>query len=815
MGLFHRKNKKKSIMLDDKYTIRLEFADQFKPENNTQVAEAIQSASETEKNNGLPALDQTLPFATLKTAEDLFDNLRDVVAETAEPIEFDYLAIWLFDKTKKAKMGKPNSDDGNPQEYITLPGFKLNYDYQNLTKVIFETIFNLPENSDVSYDEKIEICQDLKQAYLESVNVGENEIARLPKKDEIEKGAVTLDVPAYSTSEPPAEAEPKKQYYDAKTHTFSDHPIADDTPSTTETVAAEPVSTPAPAPIEKPKPAAKPTAPAASTVHETRSAVRAVTDAADDEQKLAREKGHVSAPQFEVAELDPVEPGQHGYVEYQLNQRKKTFNALLQNSAEKINDKNEKAILDLRESYKTKIEKAVANFRKQHKNDAANLHAKIANELYAAKQRELKAEYAKIDRQREDDLEQAERVYHQQQSKINSDSENNKQQAEQRLSKHYEQLANKKFDTEWAEIKRRNEDAETKLRQEKQRHYELQAREDAAQLRVNGLDLLQQMLTDETQELDDYRTQVTNEHLNAKQIVISENRSETEKQRIQAPFEELREANKTISDLKEQLSRTEALRATAETENAALKSDKQLLQEKNDSLMNEKLAAAKELSTKDSKNKNDELNSTLSNYIKFKLATEMQPQQPATRVAAVESTAVAADDHQTSKGHGEQYTKQMDGMLHGVKRLVVMFFLLLVLMICGFSYYTYRQHKENAARVEQITQTMNKKVAKAKQTNSNVVQESYKASSATDETQVALNALHANNGTELDKYKNEKYYALDKAIINNDAKAADAAVKAMGTDLAMNDRYRSTQAVSLLNQAGDTALANKVSDANK
>lgn len=813
MGLFHRKNKKKSIMLDDKYTIRLEFADQFKPENNTQVAEAIQSASETEKNNGLPALDQTLPFATLKTAEDLFDNLRDVVAETADPIEFDYLAIWLFDKTKKAKMGKPNSDDGNPHEYITLPGFRLNYDYQNLTKVIFETIFNLPENSDVSYDEKIEICQDLKQAYLESVNVGENEIARLPKKAEIEKGAVTLDVPAYSTNEPPAE-EPKKQYYDAKTHTFSDHPIEDDTPSTTETVAAESVSTPAPVPIEKPKPAAKPATPAAP-VHETRSAVRAVTDAADDEQKLAREKGHVSAPQFEVAELDPVEPGQHGYVEYQLNQRKKTFNALLQNSAEKINDKNEKAILDLRESYKTKIEKAIANFRKQHKNDAANLHAKIANELYAAKQRELKAEYAKIDRQREDDLEQAERVYHQQQSKINSDSENNKQLAEQRLSKYYEQLANKKFDTEWAEIKRRNDDAETKLRQEKQRHYELQAREDAAQLRVNGLDLLQQMLTDETQELDDYRTQVTNEHLNAKQIVISENRSETEKQRIQAPFEELREANKTISDLKEQLSRTEALRATAENENAALKSDKQLLQEKNDSLMNEKLAAAKELSTKDSENKNDELNSTLSNYIKFKLATEMQPQQSATRVATVDSAAVAADDHQTSKGHGEQYTKQMDGMLHGVKRLVVMFFLLLVLMVCGFSYYTYRQHKENAARVEQITQAMNKKVAKAKQASSNVVQESYKTSSTTDETQAALNALHASNGTELDKYKNEKYYALDKAIINNDAKAADAAVKAMGTDLAMNDRYRSTQAVSLLNQAGDADLANKVSDANK
>ena len=201
MGLFKKKNKTKSVMLDDKYTIRLEFADAFKPENNPQVAEAIESASEFERDNGLPEVSATLPFMTFKTTEDLFDRLRNVVAETAEPIESSYLAIWLFDKNQKAKMGKPNSEGGNPHEYITLPGFKLDYDYQNLTKVIFETIFNLPENSDVSYDEKIEICQDLKQAYLESVNVDENEIARLPKESEVDKGAVTLDVPAYSVTE--------------------------------------------------------------------------------------------------------------------------------------------------------------------------------------------------------------------------------------------------------------------------------------------------------------------------------------------------------------------------------------------------------------------------------------------------------------------------------------------------------------------------------------------------------------------------------------------------------------------------------------
>ncbi|WP_270648667.1 hypothetical protein [Limosilactobacillus mucosae] len=817
MGLFKKKNKTKSVMLDDKYTIRLEFADAFKPENNPQVAEAIESASEFERDNGLPEVSATLPFMTFKTTEDLFDRLRNVVAETAEPIEFSYLAIWLFDKNQKAKMGKPNSEGGNPHEYITLPGFKLDYDYQNLTKAIFETIFNLPENSDVSYDEKIEICQDLKQAYLESVNVDENEIARLPQESEVDKGAVTLDVPAYSVTA--SEPETNVTTYNPDSHTFSTSNRVDASAanSVAESVAMTPTTPEPSAPVAQPKPqVAKQPVKSTPEVHETRSAVRSINDTVDDEQAIAREKGHVTAPQFEVAELDPVDPGQHGYVEYQVNQRRKTYNKILQNSAEKLNDKNEKAIMDLRETYKKAVEKAVLKYHKDHQNDKQDLHSRINTQLMAAKQRDLQAEFKKIDQQHDKDLRDAQLAFEQLKNQLESDTKTNKEQAQTRLTKHYQQLADKRFADEWAKIERRNHENEAKIRQEKQRHYELKAREDAAQLRVNALELLQNMLTDETKELDNYQTQVTNEHLNAKQITISENRSETEKQRIQAPFEELREANKTISALKEQLARTEALRDSAETENTALRNDKKQLESKNETLLNEKLAVTKELSTRTrdtEKKNNDDLNTTLSNYIKLKLAAEMQPQPPRQQAATVESTAVS--EKKDEQGHGENYSKQMNGMLHGVRRLVALFMVLLLLIICGFGYYTYHQHKQNEAQISQMTQTMNKKIAKAKQTSSNVVQESYKNSSSTDETQAALNALHSSNATELDKYKNEKYYALDKAIINNDAKAADEAVKAMGNDLGMNDRYRASQAVSLLNQAGDSSLATKVSDANK
>ena len=120
MGFFKKLKKKNQFMLDDPYTVRLEFDDEFAPENNDEIRKIIEQVSESEENENVAPLNQTLPFATFKTAEDLFDELRTLAATTAKPVTFSYFAIWEFDKTQKAKVGKKGSADGNPHEFITL-----------------------------------------------------------------------------------------------------------------------------------------------------------------------------------------------------------------------------------------------------------------------------------------------------------------------------------------------------------------------------------------------------------------------------------------------------------------------------------------------------------------------------------------------------------------------------------------------------------------------------------------------------------------------------------------------------------------------
>ena len=66
-------------MLDDPYTVRLEFDDEFAPENNDEIRKIIEQVSESEENENVAPLNQTLPFATFNTAEDFhilpFGNL--------------------------------------------------------------------------------------------------------------------------------------------------------------------------------------------------------------------------------------------------------------------------------------------------------------------------------------------------------------------------------------------------------------------------------------------------------------------------------------------------------------------------------------------------------------------------------------------------------------------------------------------------------------------------------------------------------------------------------------------------------------------
>ena len=151
--------------------------------------------------------------------------------------------------------------------------------------------------------------------------------------------------------------------------------------------------------------------------------------------------------------------------------------------------------------------------------------------------------------------------------------------------------------------------------------------------------------------------------------------------------------------------------------------------------------------------------------------------------------------------------QQMKLMLKGFRRLTTGLVVFSLLLIGAGGYTLYHQQQVHNQQMVEMTKTMNAKVAAAKKATPRSISQS-------EANKKALIALHENSRSKLDKYSNEKYYDLDKAIIDNDASAANTAVKAMGNDLKMNDHYRATQAQNLLQTAGNNYLATRVAEAN-
>ena len=148
----------------------------------------------------------------------------------------------------------------------------------------------------------------------------------------------------------------------------------------------------------------------------------------------------------------------------------------------------------------------------------------------------------------------------------------------------------------------------------------------------------------------------------------------------------------------------------------------------------------------------------------------------------------------------------MNLMMKGFKRLTFVLIVVIVALLALGGWGFVHQQRAYSQQLTNNTKLMNAKLAKARQANQPISQK--------EADQKALIALHENSLSKLNKYSNEQYYNLDKAIVENNASAAQSAVQGMGNNLHMNDHYRAAQAQNLLTKAGNNSLAKKVGDAN-
>lgn len=810
MRFFKHKSK---LLITDPYLLRFELADNYTPERNPDVQKILDEISNNQKQNNEPPLNETLPFASFKTAEDFFNRLRLIAAKEAMPIKFAYFAIWKYDQTQKVKIGKKNSGKGNPHEYISFnkPGYEflISSEYQNMTTQLFEVIFNDPDNIDTSYEDKITYCKALRQAYLDSTKVADDEVAKLPSLDEVENGPVSLQIPALTPSKNKVK---DNLVYDATTGKFFDPKIANQERQekksksvTNKTNSQVTVNSQGVRTFDQPgkpkmadhkeknttKSKRVPQAPARRAIRKN------IQNEVEEQTNLAREKGHIDAPQFAIEELESVEPGHPGYVEYWVNQKKKGFNKELQKIAKEISNKNEKAIINSRSNFSKSVDSAIDKLKKQHANDADNIFNRIQEDMKNKKDVEYHKQVDAVDSNLQELLKQAAAEYQQKISNLKHKAKQNKVQIEEKLTKKYTALAEQVFTKDLTKHDKDLQTVKQDLIHKLTLKFELLSREQAAQLRADGDRVLQEAFGKMNDQLTDLRIRANKVNNEAKAVNISQQRVENEKLRLESPSTDLKEAQVKLQSLQAKLATAqtnyERYKKISDDQEATLHANKAEIKRLNEEINN---MTTKQATDKVNKT-NNKFADMLNNLIALQVAQQMGKTNPdkGQQLSSQQQVQSATNDDQLKLA------------MKGFKRLALGLSTVIVLLIAGGGYLLVNQQNKYNQQLATTTKTMDAKIATAKQ--------QAQPMSQSEANRKALVALHENSNEKLDQYSNEKYYDLDKAIIANNATEANNAVKALGSDLNLQDHYRATQAQALLQKAGNPSLATKVGDANK
>ncbi|MEY8736795.1 hypothetical protein AB9M75_06060 [Lactobacillus sp. AN1001] len=791
--IFRRKNAIPEYT--EPFLVRIDFG----PDISSEVREVLESLDNLDDLHSMLS-GKTPLFLTFRQVEEIFTKLRDLAGKVSMIIDFKEVSIWKYDVDSKWKPASPGEVDGNPYEYITLPGFEIDYRYKNLTKPLFEIIFNLPENADIEYDDKLNICEELKHEYIASTNINENYVAQLPTREMVDKGKVNLLIPAFeaadlekqavessnnrSINKNPVYVPEVGKFIEEKSDkqvTNNDHVvIKNDTNNrqTMENADKRPE-------ISNPKPL-------------KRSSKRRFEDDVKQIVEISREKGHVEIPQLDVEVIDPVEPGNKQYVAYMLNQKKKTINQQLLLAGRKANDANEKALIKKRNEYQDVIMKTLADFRKNHANYSQEIQLEIKAQLEREKEKLLNSEKEKIDQQRDRNLERVKQNYEVACQEFRDEAEDKKKDVATKVEKKYNSLFEEKYRTALQERKTSLLKEEADNKKALMKKYEIEINQNASELREASQAMLEKLMKAANETLVVTEKQALADYLNAKQTLIAEKRAETERERISAPNKELREVSLDLSQVKEQLASATATRDALEKDNADLKQRLAAKQRENELLRTENSSLSKEKIANNVTQSDNSANDMIKQFIQLQIAQQLGQQKIPEKAERKEYDKKSVND------------EQLKTVLKGTKRMVAVLSSMILLGIGGGGYYVYHQHITNQAQVNKLTkqvETANQKVLEA-QSNS-------KEESQEEIDKKATTALHSNDQKELNKYPTEKYYQLDKAIIANDPEQVKQAINALGDNLKFNDRYRMTQALSLLEQGNDKELATKVQAANK
>ncbi|GKT04567.1 hypothetical protein [Furfurilactobacillus entadae] len=439
---------KKSTITDELF-LRFDLG-QYKDDET--IKTLMNEVDEQEQAAGEPGLLKTLPDLTFKQANLLCQRIfEDLVLKSATDPEFASLQI--VDQTPRMNgKGKLVTKAPSTEAELRLAPFSLGLDYQNLTKSLFEGLFNNPEYADATYEEKLDYCQHIARVFEASTGLDDAYIAQLPTAKEAAAGVVRLNVPALTTTDLDKSTETPMA------PTVPTSPVVID-PEGAELALPPESQTPSMAegtPVEAAMPDESPVYPSSS---ESASAVSATASVEEqtltvppsvENQLIAGVVSDAAFPRFKVDPAAHLAPEADGYVAAEMNQVRVQLNELLAKREQQFNERNRVAVARAANQQADIVAQNVASFQADHDqrpNIKATVMAKVNPQLATA----LADQTTQLATARDQDL-AAEKARHEARNEeIRITFDQKLSEAQTKLTDHFRTVANDDVNQQWAD----------------------------------------------------------------------------------------------------------------------------------------------------------------------------------------------------------------------------------------------------------------------------------------------------------------------------------------------------------------------------
>ncbi|WP_434520331.1 hypothetical protein ACLHK8_00255 [Pediococcus sp. M21F004] len=696
MKFFDKFKKNKDIFPDELIVLQIDNLENVSSSTLQDAGKVL-----TEKNE--PSIQETLPKLDLMQANILIQRIFELqVAPKATAFVIPEVVVHRMD----------NSDE------FTIHNFTIDVDFQNMTKIIIDALFNEHELENTEYKDKVEFARFFQNAYEQKLGVDDQSVAQIPSEFEVEKGKVSTSVPSLSLGkelnlgagktavQKGVSKLPKSPFVKKTSEKNSKEKNNNSTPSFSREV-----------------------------IHANEANGNIVT-LGEDVNNQVESRYQIILPKFATSNMESVSPESDQYVAYRQNQKKIEFNQFLIEKEKHLNAKLKREILALRQQQQNYLNEQLAEFIK--KNDGRNqVHDQVLAKMKTVRKQMLKDKQSDIDSERDKKITAENKRHNDILVQIKTSAEQNMVTAEKSITTDIANKTNTEIDAEINKQTEALEKSQKSFAADLEKAQETDVEDLALSGQTKGTDYGGELFKKLSNSLDSFTTQLVNEHSNANESLAAKRRAENNGKDIDAKFKE----NSVLSEENRQL---RAKDATTITELARLKSENAELKANDHSADFSKLLLASQQGS-----------------------TQKSPEQE--QMASLLQLAIAKQIGSASEKNTEE--KSDRGKNNGVKNWLIGGLAGLILLVGGGTGIIVHNNDQNNIRMAKIEANQSSEHSRNNQLQSKIKTESSKRTDA-EATASASEQKYEKQSENLTK-ANKQIQKLEKAAKNTNTSSSE------------------------------------------